>query len=157
MARRLVQLKLRLLRNALHASTAAQVSFLVSTTLAILVAIGPLLLVAGRFRQARRERGFDDSLRGDLSRAIAQIGHQTAIFGSISWWYLFPMFCGALVFLIVVCVLESQPESLIIAGIVMSAAGVLSYWVNRRYIRKRLLPRLRALETLRAKLIDSED
>ena len=46
MARRLVQLKLRLLRNALHASTAAQVSFLVSTTLAILVAIGTFVVLA---------------------------------------------------------------------------------------------------------------
>jgi len=46
MARRLVQLKLRLLRNALHASTAAQVSFLVSTALAILVAIGTFVVLA---------------------------------------------------------------------------------------------------------------
>ena len=46
MARLLVQLKLRLLRNALHASTAAQVSFLLSTTLAILVAIGTFVVLA---------------------------------------------------------------------------------------------------------------
>ena len=46
MARLLVQLKLRLLRNALHASTAAQISFLVSTTLAILVAIGTFVVLA---------------------------------------------------------------------------------------------------------------
>src|ERR1035437_5851116 len=46
MARRLVQLKLRLLRNALHSSTAAQVSFLVSTALAILVALGTLCVLA---------------------------------------------------------------------------------------------------------------
>ena len=46
MARRLVQLKLRLLRNALHASTAARVSFLVSTALAILVAIGTFVVLA---------------------------------------------------------------------------------------------------------------
>jgi len=46
MARRLVQLKLRLLRNALHSSTAARVSFLVSTALAILVAIGTFVVLA---------------------------------------------------------------------------------------------------------------
>ena len=46
MARCLVQLKLRLLRNALHSSTAAQVSFLLSTTLAILVAIGTFVVLA---------------------------------------------------------------------------------------------------------------
>jgi ABC-2 type transport system permease protein len=46
MARRLVQLKLRLLRNALHSSTAAQASFLTSTALAILVAIGTFVVLA---------------------------------------------------------------------------------------------------------------
>jgi ABC-2 type transport system permease protein len=46
MARCLVQLKLRLLRNALHASTAAQISFLVSSALAILVAIGTFVVLA---------------------------------------------------------------------------------------------------------------
>src|ERR1700733_13820369 len=40
MARVLVQLKLRLLRNALRASTAAKVSFIISTAAAALVAAG---------------------------------------------------------------------------------------------------------------------
>ena len=40
MARLLVQLKLRLLRNALRSSTPAKVSFIVSTTFAVLVAVG---------------------------------------------------------------------------------------------------------------------
>ena len=38
MARLLVQLKLRLLRNALRSSTQAKVSFVISTTFAVLVA-----------------------------------------------------------------------------------------------------------------------
>ena len=46
MARLLVQLKLRLLRNALYSSTAARVSFLVSTTFAGLAAIGTFVVLA---------------------------------------------------------------------------------------------------------------
>jgi len=46
MARLLVELKLRLVRNALRSSTAARVSFLVSTTFAVLVAIGTFWLLA---------------------------------------------------------------------------------------------------------------
>ena len=46
MARLLVQLKLRLLGNALRSSTAAKISFLVSTTLAVLVAIGVFVVLA---------------------------------------------------------------------------------------------------------------
>jgi ABC-2 type transport system permease protein len=46
MAWLLVQLKLRLLRNALRSSTAAKVSFLVSTACAVLVAIGAFVVLA---------------------------------------------------------------------------------------------------------------
>jgi ABC-2 type transport system permease protein len=52
MARLLVQLKLRLLRNALRSSTAARISFLVSTGLAVLVAIGVFVILA-QFRGQR--------------------------------------------------------------------------------------------------------
>jgi hypothetical protein len=46
MARLLVQLKLRLLLNALRSSTTAKVSFIVSTTFAVLLAIGTFLVLA---------------------------------------------------------------------------------------------------------------
>src|SRR5215831_11838156 len=46
MARLLVELKLRLVANALRSSTAARVSFVVSTTFAVLVAIGTFWLLA---------------------------------------------------------------------------------------------------------------
>ena len=46
MARLLVALKLRLLRNALHSSTAVKVSFLVSTSFAVLTAVGTFVILA---------------------------------------------------------------------------------------------------------------
>ncbi len=49
MAWLLVQLKLRLLKNALRSSTGAKVSFILSTTFACLVAIG-LFIVLALFR-----------------------------------------------------------------------------------------------------------
>jgi ABC-2 type transport system permease protein len=52
MARLLVQLKLRLLRNALRASTAARVSFVVSTVLACLLAAGTFAVLASFRGQA---------------------------------------------------------------------------------------------------------
>src|SRR5215475_14306059 len=47
MARLLVQLKLRLLTNALRSSTGAKVSFIISTIFAALVAIGTFVILAG--------------------------------------------------------------------------------------------------------------
>ena len=46
MARLLVQLKLRLLLNALHSSRAAKVSFIISTIFAVLLAVGTFLALA---------------------------------------------------------------------------------------------------------------
>ena len=46
MARLLVQLKLRLLTNALRASRPAKVSFIISTAFAVLVAIGTFTVLA---------------------------------------------------------------------------------------------------------------
>jgi ABC-2 type transport system permease protein len=46
MARLLVQLKLRLLGNALHASTPAKVSFIISITCAVIVAAGTFTVLA---------------------------------------------------------------------------------------------------------------
>jgi len=46
MARLLVQLKLRLLTNALRSSTGAKISFIVSTIFAVLVAIGTFVILA---------------------------------------------------------------------------------------------------------------
>jgi ABC-2 type transport system permease protein len=52
MARLLVQLKLRLLTNALRLSTASKVSFIVSTTFAVLVAVGAFVSLAMLHGQA---------------------------------------------------------------------------------------------------------
>jgi len=46
MARLLVQLKLRLLTNALRASRLAKISFIISTTFAVLVAVGTFIILA---------------------------------------------------------------------------------------------------------------
>jgi ABC-2 type transport system permease protein len=79
MARHLVQLKLRLLRNALHASTAAQISFLVSTALAIAVAIGTFVVLA--------------LLRGQS----ASIDVTSAIFTAFAFgWLILPIFAFGL-------------------------------------------------------------
>ncbi|MBO0774426.1 MAG: hypothetical protein J2P35_23475, partial [Actinobacteria bacterium] len=79
MARLLVQLKLRLLRNALHSSPAAKVSFLVSTVLAGLMAIGVFVLLA--------------LLRG----SGASLGLTTVIFTLFALgWLIMPIFAFGL-------------------------------------------------------------
>jgi ABC-2 type transport system permease protein len=79
MARLLVQLKLRLLTNALRSSTGAKISFIASTVLAVLLAIGTFALLAG--------------LRGQ-SAAVAQTA---AIFTVFAFgWLILPLFAFGL-------------------------------------------------------------
>ena len=56
MARLLVQLKLRLLGNALRASTGARVAFILSTICAAVVAVGVFYLLAILRAAASRRR-----------------------------------------------------------------------------------------------------
>jgi ABC-2 type transport system permease protein len=79
MARLLVQLKLRLLRNALHSSTAVKVSFLVSTAFAVLTAIGTFVILA--------------LLRGQS----ASVDVTAAIFTAFTFgWLILPIFAFGL-------------------------------------------------------------
>ena len=56
MARLLVQLKLRLLTNALRSSSRAKASFMISTAFAVLTALGMFALLASRIRRGWHRR-----------------------------------------------------------------------------------------------------
>ena len=79
MARLLVELKLRLVRNALRSSTPAQVSFIISTVCAALVAIGTFWLLA------------------QLRSQTASVDLTTVIFGIFAiGWLIAPIFAFGL-------------------------------------------------------------
>ena len=79
MARLLVQLKLRLVGNALRSSTPAQVSFIISTVFAALVAIGTFWLLA------------------QLRFLTASVDLTTVIFGIFALgWLIAPIFAFGL-------------------------------------------------------------
>ena len=75
MARLLVQLKLRLLTNALRSSTGAKISFIISLVFAVLLAIGAFAVLAG--------------LRGQTA-AVAQTAAVFTVFAF--GWLILPLF-----------------------------------------------------------------
>src|SRR5215472_12628594 len=75
MARLLVQLKLRLVTNALRSSTGAKVSFITSTVFAVLLAIGTFVILA--------------ALRGQTA-AVAQTASVFTVFAF--GWLILPLF-----------------------------------------------------------------
>ena len=91
MARLLVQLKLRLLRNALRSSGSAKASFIVSTVFAVLVAFGVfagLAALRGQRASVDVATGTTDEVRGGktLQRAfIDLVGSKATGEEGLSW------------------------------------------------------------------------
>jgi hypothetical protein len=130
--------------------------------LLLAAAVGYLIpamsMLVGRRRQATRESRFDASLCGELNRAISQVSYQIRLLRSVLWWGLVPAFVATAFSLYAVSLLRSDTrlEVLLIIGLVVPTAFGFVFWLNRATIRNNLWPRLRNLESLRDKLVESE-
>ena len=105
-------------------------------------------LLMGRLKRLRSERGFDDSLRGDLDKAIARIDYQVDRLRMFVWWYVLPIVAGSVFSF--VWLYGKKPVWIWPALVVCLVVG----WLEMRYkVRHRYLPRKRELEGLREKLV----
>jgi membrane protein implicated in regulation of membrane protease activity len=114
-----------------------------------------LALAAGQaismIRRRRADARFDESLRGDLDRAVWRIEHDIAWARSLRRAYV-PLF---LVAISIDLALRLTPGLAVVwAGTIALVAGV--SWALDWEIRSIYLPRKRRYETIRAKLIESE-
>jgi hypothetical protein len=110
-----------------------------------------------RKRQQRQVEVFDSSLRGDLDRALSQNEFQIAMTRDNAWRGLAPMWVAATLWMVVLFHLKGAVfwgYLLMVAISIVSLALVV--WRKHRSIKQRLVPRQRELESLRAKLADTE-
>ncbi len=140
MARILVQLKLRLLRNALRASTAGKLSFIISLTFAVLVAAGTFTVLA--------------LLRGQR----ASVDVTTVIFTMFAFgWLILPIFVFGLD-----GTLDPATLALYPLRTRPLAVGLLAAWIGwkfaqrRRFLKKLAVARITAAE-LKTKLEAGEE
>lgn len=108
-------------------------------------------LLIGRVRRRRRDHGFDDSVRGDLDKAIAQIDYQIRRLRSFLWWFIVPIGIGAATSLAVLH--DSKP--LWVWPLVV-AALLTAWWSMRRDLIQHQLPKKRELEALREIISSAE-
>lgn len=107
--------------------------------------------VVGVIRRRRGEAGFDESLRGDLDRAVWRIDYDITWARSLRRMYV-PLF---LVAISIDLALRLTPVlALAWAAMVALVAGV--SWTLDWEIRSVYLPKKRRFETIREKLIESE-
>lgn len=121
----------------------------------IVTAIGYAFVASFRFmsrqRQKGREKTFDDSIRGNLQRLVANADYQIRLKSKFFWWYMLPIIPGF--FLITMNSISEAPP--IAQGILWALMGFIfgfMYWGNSRNLRTDLIPQKRELESLLAGL-----
>jgi hypothetical protein len=107
------------------------------------------LYMYGLRRQRQKyERQFNDSLLGDLDKAISQIDYIIGRTRTLLWWYLIPFAAAASISMY----FDSKPFWL---WCVMIGVLALGYWGGEKEIHHIHLPKKRDLESLRATLLQS--
>ena len=105
-------------------------------------------LLRGRLRRRRSDALFEDSLLGDLDKAIARIDYQIARLRSFLWWFIIPMGIGSAISFAVLY--DSKPVWIW----PLTVLAMLVAWGSmRRDLYRHALPKKRELESLREKLV----
>ena len=122
----------------------------------------PLLLIAlgytfaagvrffGRQKQKRREKEFDDSIRGNLQKLVANSEYQIRLQSQFLWWYVVPVVPGYL--LLSGSFWSSGPEAFGFMTVTIVLIFWFILWGNKRSIQKSLVPQQKELESLLAGL-----
>lgn len=118
----------------------------------------PIYMLVGRKRQRQLESKFESSLRGDLNRALSQVDYQIGLAKSAAWWAFLPAFVSTVLFMYAVSLLSaaSWTRFLLVMGLFLPPVYGCTYWLHRKAIRCKLLPRKRDLESLRDTLDPSD-
>ena len=103
-----------------------------------------------RRQRQRSEERFDDSLRGDLEKALSQINYTISRVRTLIWWYVLPTTAAYTLSIYA----QDKPLWLIGLTLLVFALGIL---VGEWEIRTNHLAKKRDLESARAMLIASDD
>ena len=102
-------------------------------------------------RRKREERGFDNSLLGDLDRSIVHVEAQIRWMRGLIWCYLGPM----LLITVIKVPFETNLKS-ILFWTLLATVTIMTFVSSRRKIRNTLRPKKNSLEALREKLVSTE-
>ncbi len=135
-----------------------QTSMVIGAALTLLVAVvAAVNLALGRARRLKRERVFDESIVGDIDKALSQVDYQVARLKNIHYWFLLPM--AAMIgtsFMMRGVSLAELFGSKIWVGPLFLLAILINYaavWLEMRWFHR---PRKRSLQALREKLVAEE-
>jgi hypothetical protein len=117
------------------------------------------ILANAWLKEKQREGPFSGSLREELDRSIAHIEYQIRSGGGrTACMMAIPLFVGVSLVLWAlddVNVIGSSPQLLVVLVLVMLSGFPVEIWRHHRRVTRDLLPRMHALESLRAKLANT--
>ena len=120
----------------------------------LVVAVGYSFAISvrfvGRLHQKQREKEFDDSVRGNLQKLLANAEYQIRLQRNFTWWYILPIVPGYL--LIVSAHWSSGPAAFWFMAIFTAAIFACIYWGNVYGLRTDLIPQKEELEAMLAGL-----
>jgi len=131
-------------------------------TLALLLASGlwfhySAYMFLARQRQLQHNGVFEQTLRGDLDRALAQNEFQSMMAKKIVWWGLIPLWvAGALWVATIIHLVEAPAWTYVYMGATIVGSLVAVVAGKQRAITCRYEPRRRELESVRTQLIDPQ-
>lgn len=110
-----------------------------------------------RRRQSSRGEEFAPTMRGDIDRALAQVGFQIRVAEGILWRGFVPVWVAAALWVAVVFRLTDAPAwTYVFMASTMAGALVTTVSGQQRRISERYQPHQRELESLRRKLLDPQ-
>ena len=104
----------------------------------------------GRLRQQQRERQFDDSIRGNLEKLVANADYQIRLQQNYAWWYILPVFLGFA--LLAASHWSSGPEAFWFMTSFVGLIFWFIWWCNKHSVRTDLIPQKKELKSLLAGL-----
>jgi len=107
--------------------------------------------LATRARRRRNEVNYDESVLGNIDRALARMDYLIRRSRTFIWWFLAPA-----LFVLVLGQWFRGGDDWIETAVAVFLCLPLSYAVARWGLRKRLLPRRKQLQRMRALLTESE-
>jgi Flp pilus assembly protein TadB len=105
--------------------------------------------------QRKKEPRHTDPLLACVESSLIQVNHQIGLLKNVFWWYLLPPGAGIALFLFVVnwhLFKVLSAKLVLFECLVVTLIVVLVFWgvylLNRRAVRKDLMPRKQELESL---------
>lgn len=135
-----------------------------SLALAWLAAALPLgvagFILFDRLRARRLRPRAAATVLSEIDHALAELRHQHRLLMNVTWWYLLPLAASGALFVMAqpVAVQSSWPVRLMLAVFtvtLLAAVNIPLWWLNRRYARKDLAPRIEQLERERRDLSEA--